>query len=143
MTYRALNIAKFVVSKCLSMGKPISNLKLQKMMYYIWIDYYKETKVPLFNEDICAWQLGPVVPEVYYEFCSYAGTPITRKSNIVLSTSDDILVSKIINNYVRISASTLVSRTHRKGGAWDQIYRNGQGVRDVIPFSLIKKTECV
>ena len=28
--------------------------------------------------------------------------------------------------------------THRKGGAWDRVYRNGMGNRSVIPCELIR-----
>lgn len=142
MTYSAINIAKYMIAYCYRKGSPISNLKLQKMMYYLWIDYYKKTQTPLFIEDICAWQLGPVVPEVYYEFCSYAGTPILKEYDIRLSEIDDTIVREIIDRYIDVSASCLVSKTHRKGSPWDVIYRGGHGVRDIIPFTLIKDLEC-
>ncbi len=142
MTYSALSVARFVISYCNTKGYPISNLKLQKIMYYVWIDYYNETQQPLYNDSICAWQLGPVVPEVYYEFCSFAGTPIAKEYESELTKEDEVIVGGIVDQYIRVSASTLVSRTHQHGGAWDAIYCNGAGRRDIIPFTLIKKLEC-
>lgn len=142
MTYNAVEVAKYVVTYCNNKSKPISNLKLQKLMYYAWIDFYKETGIPLFIDDICAWQLGPVVPEVYYEFCTYAGAPITQEYNIKISSTDAGILNSIIEKYINISASTLVSRTHVKGGAWDLVFKDGAGMRSVIPFSLIKDLEC-
>ena len=68
MTYSAVDIAKYIVSYCSGKHRPVSNLKLQKMLYYTWIDYYKKTGTALFFNEICAWQLGPVVPDAYYEF---------------------------------------------------------------------------
>ena len=35
MIYSALNIAKYVVTFCFKRGNPISNLQLQKILYYI------------------------------------------------------------------------------------------------------------
>ncbi len=143
MAYNAVALAKYIVSYCSSKRKPISNLKLQKMLYFMWIDYYKETKTPLFTEAICAWQLGPVIPEVYYEFCSYAGMSITRTTAKVALPSGEIsIINRLIERYIDISARSLVERSHRANGPWALIYRSGGGTRKVIPFPLICKLEC-
>ena len=69
--YSAMNIAQYIVNYAVQHGSPVSNLKLQKMLYYIWIDYYINTGNELFMDvNFCAWQLGPVVPDAYYLFCS-------------------------------------------------------------------------
>lgn len=142
MVYSAVDVAKYIVTYCNRKNKPVSNLKLQKLMYYAWIDFYKETGNALFVDDICAWQLGPVVPEVYYEFCTYAGMPITHEYNICISSNDAAILDGIIDKYLNVSASTLVNRTHVQGGAWDRVFKGGEGIRSVIPFSLIKDLEC-
>ncbi len=141
MLYSAIEVAKYVISYCTKKNRPVSNLKLQKMLYYTWIDYYKKTQNALFLDDICAWQLGPVVPDVYYEYCSYAGTPIIEEYDINLLAEDQVLINSIIENYLYVSASSLVSRSHKKGGAWDRVYQDGLGNRDVIPFALIQEVE--
>ena len=142
MAYSALEIAKYMISYCVHQKRPISNLKLQKMLYYAWIDYYKETGKELFFDRIFAWQLGPVVPETYYEFCSYAGKPITKEYTIELDNTDKTIIDLIIEKYIPITAGVLVSRTHEKGKPWDIIYKEGYGDRDEIPFDLIKLKEC-
>ena len=73
---KALNIAKYVVEVAYQQCKPISNLKLQGILYFLWNEYYKETGKYLFYENFYAWSIGPVVPEVYYFYCTWAGTPI-------------------------------------------------------------------
>lgn len=142
MAYSAVDVAKYIITYCSQKKKPVSNLKLQKLLYYAWIDFYKETGNALFFDDICAWQLGPVVPEVYYEFCTYAGIPITNEYNVCISPSDAAILDDIIDKYLNVSASTLVNRTHVEGGAWDRVFKGGEGIRSVIPFSLIKDLEC-
>ena len=39
--YKAQEVAKYVVGECTRNGKPVDNMKLQKMLYFLWIDYYK------------------------------------------------------------------------------------------------------
>ena len=60
MSYTALEIAKYIISTCSKKNRPISNLKLQKLLYFAWIYYYTKTGNGLFHDDICAWQFGPV-----------------------------------------------------------------------------------
>lgn len=142
MLYTAIDIAKYIVSYCSNKKQPISNLKLQKILYYAWIDYYKRTGNALFLNDICAWQLGPVIPDVYYEFCSHAGTPIFESFDVSIDSNDIKTINSIIDTYISVPASALVNRSHKKGGAWDIVYQDGIGNRNIIPFSLIREKEC-
>ena len=106
MSFQVMDVAKYIINYCTEQGKPVSNLKLQKMLYYLWIDYYKNTSEYLFDEDICAWPFGPVVPSVYFEYCSYAGAPITKK----YSDLDDIFSSFFGGGF-----SGRSSRSQRRG----------------------------
>lgn len=134
-------IAKYIIAKCYSLSNPISNLKLQKMLYFTWVDYYKKTSSTLFYNEICAWQLGPVVPDVYYEYCSYGGRPICNDYYSSISGNDSVILDEIVKNYINVPASILVNKTHRPGSAWDIIFNHGIGNRDTIPFSLIIEKE--
>ena len=141
MWYDALEVARYIISRCTQLDKPISNLKLQKMIYFVWVDFYKKTRRKLFLDDICAWQLGPVVPTVYYEYCSYAGRPISAVYSVEIEEKDTTILDEIINQYIDVSPNTLVNRTHALGTAWSEIYAGGKGNRKVIPFSLILDKE--
>jgi uncharacterized phage-associated protein len=46
----------------------ISNLKLQKLLYYAQGVHLALHDVALFPEEIQAWMHGPVVPEVYQKY---------------------------------------------------------------------------
>lgn len=143
MTYYVTEIAKYIITYCSNKKRPISNLKLQKLLYFLWIDYFKKNNCSLFNENICAWQFGPVVPEVYYEFCSYAGSPINKIYDIVIyNQNDSVIINKLIDKYIEFSASKLVEMTHKAFKPWSIIYNNGAGLRNIIPFDLIVSMEC-
>ena len=47
MTYTAKNIAHYIVTYCEKKNRPVSNLKLQKMLYFLWIEYFKHISVLL------------------------------------------------------------------------------------------------
>lgn len=54
----------------------ITNLKLQKLLYYAQGYHLAMTGRPLFSERIEAWDHGPVVREVYHECKRFGGNPI-------------------------------------------------------------------
>lgn len=139
MIYNASSIADFIIDKCCKEEDPISNLQLQKVLYFTWVEYYKKTGKILFLDDICAWQFGPVVPEVYYEYCAYGGRPINIMCETAISDSDTEILNDIVEKYIKIPVNKLVDMTHQKGTAWDMVYQNGAGNRKVIPFELIKQ----
>lgn len=140
--YDAVDISKYIINRCNRKSIPITNLKLQKMLYFLWVEYYKARNQKLYSNEICAWQFGPVVPDVYYEFCSYAGIPIRQNYDISLSIDDSEILDRLIDQYANIPTSELVGMTHLKNHPWDKIFMDGVGNREIIPFSLIVDTEC-
>lgn len=64
--YKALDIARYFVWKSSQGGEePISNLKLQKLIYYAQGLSLAMHDRPLFEDLILAWTYGPVVRSVY------------------------------------------------------------------------------
>ena len=63
MENKALDVAKYMVTKCVQDKCPISNLQVQKILYFIQKDFLQNGS-EAFSDDIEAWQFGPVVPEV-------------------------------------------------------------------------------
>ena len=57
-------------------GDLISNLKLQKLVYYAQGYHLALFGKPLFNERIEAWMHGPVIPEMYYAFKQFGDGPV-------------------------------------------------------------------
>ncbi len=64
MAYKALDIANKLLSHAANSGEGelMSNMKLQKMLYYQQGFHIAYFNTPLFDEDIEAWMYGPVVP---------------------------------------------------------------------------------
>ncbi len=56
----------------------ISNLKLQKLLYYAQGFSLALTGKPLFNDQIKAWIHGPVVPSVWADYRECGAGPVPR-----------------------------------------------------------------
>ncbi len=138
--YTAMDLSKYIVTKCVNDDYPLSNLQLQKILYYVQREYLKQGKYA-FSDAIEAWQFGPVVPNVYYRFCGFGAMPITRRFadfKESISVRDLTLIDSIVEKKRNLNPWEMVAETHRPGGAWDRTYRKGLGNRQVIQPELIK-----
>lgn len=139
MCYSAKTISKYVLAYCVERGKPINNFKLQEILYLLWSDYYKKTKKELFSETFCAWKIGPVVPEIYYEFCQYGALTISLRFDVSIDAPDSNIINEIIEHYLPKKIYELVTLSCHPKSPWAIVYQNGAGFRRPIPASLIKK----
>lgn len=138
--YTACEIAEYVVSKCYGDGQPVSNLQLQKIMYFIQKSYLKSTGSPAFHDVIEAWQFGPVVPTVYYHYCGYGAMYITENHCLnSITPVDKVKFDAVILTKRSVNPWDLVEETHKPGGAWAVTFKNGSGNRKIISLDLIKK----
>lgn len=75
----ALDVAFYFIKKGSDEKKPITNKKLQKLVYYAqaWSLVLHNEK--LFSEKIEAWVHGPAIPDLYEKFMQFGAEPITLK----------------------------------------------------------------
>ena len=137
--YSALELSKYIESKCIREQSPISNLQLQKILYFVQREFLQKRGEPAFEDSTQAWQFGPVVPEVYYYFCGFGAMPISHLyGEHHIEPKDVSLVDGIVEAKRQLPPWDLVAESHQSNGAWDQIYQNGAGDREVIPIELIR-----
>ncbi len=131
MMYDALDIAAYVIKQCHKKETTISNLKLQKILYFIQAEFLVKKGVPCFNQAIEAWDFGPVVPEVYHKFKVYGGAAIPFAEEFThcdISDEDKKLIKIIINVCSKYSAAQLVEITHRQS-PWKNAYQKHANIK--------------
>ncbi len=136
----AVELSKYIVSKCVQDDYPISNLQLQKILYYIQ-KYFLKYDSLAFSDEIEAWQFGPVVPNSYYSFCGFGAMPITNIYAQLphFEKDEKQVIDKIISEKRELDPWQMVQETHKSNGAWYKVYANGLGNHKTIPKDLIKK----
>lgn len=137
MNYKAIDIAKYIISKCTIDQHPISNLQLQKILYYVQKTFLVNEMVA-FEDEIEAWQFGPVVPEVYYQYCGFGAMRIRMEYDTNICSDYTNIINPIVEKKRVLDPWEMVEDTHKPGKAWNQIYNNGLGNHCVIPKDLIK-----
>lgn len=137
--YDAKTIAKYILDTCINDQKPISNLQLQKILFFCQKRYYQRVGRYLFQDDFEAWQYGPVVPSVYRQYSLWGGTKITWTSEREIALPAEVaeIIDPVVKEYRDYAPWALVERTHVEGSSWYVTYRNGAGDGAVIPKQLI------
>ncbi|WP_461245950.1 Panacea domain-containing protein [Treponema sp. R6D11] len=96
----------------------ISNLKLQKLIYFCQGYSFAFFNKPLFNDAIEAWMHGPVCPKLYHMLKGYGSLPITASiepDKISLNDKEKQLIRMIYDTYGQYSAMGLRKITHEEG----------------------------
>lgn len=137
MSYKAIDVARHIVSVCARDNHPISNLQLQKILYFAQREYLQFGS-ELFEDEIEAWQFGPVVPEVYWKFSVFGASPIRFEYEDKIDSDDSNIIDYIAMKKRDLNPWDLVEETHEPGMAWDTVYKKGRGIYDIIPKDMIR-----
>lgn len=135
MAYDSRYIANLVLDRADAEGLGISNLEINKIIYFLHSTYLANFGEPLIEAKIEAWDYGPVIREIYSEFKSFGAADIrTRATRLdlnslkrvpvyeIISGPDASFLYPIIDKYMRLGATKLVNMSHEKGGPWDLVY---------------------
>lgn len=139
---KAIDEAKYIINKCTKDEHPISNLQLQKILYYIQVAFLQKLGFPCFDDPIEAWKFGPVVSTVYYYYRHYSSLPIEitylTEELPCLEKKQKELIDRIVNEKREKYVWDLVTDTHAKNTAWFVIYKNGSGAGKEIPLEVLQ-----
>lgn len=150
MAYPASIIAYAFVKKAINEGNPITQMKLQKLVYFAHGLYLAlHDGEPLINEPVQAWYYGPVVPRIYQHYKYYGSQPILDtewleingfKDEDLSQLNDDAwyVINKTWDLLKNVNAAKLSNWTHIAGSPWALHYK--PNVTDIdIPNESIKK----
>lgn len=133
----AKDVAKYFLSKVdSSAGDLISNLKLQKLVYYAQGLHLAMLGTPLFKADIEAWEHGPVVPSLYHTYKHYESGPIPPPADLDIKQYDKKTreyLDEIYDVFNQFSALKLRELTHSE----DPWKKTNKG--EVISHELMQK----
>lgn len=112
----AKEVAKYFIKISNSSKNEITNLKLQKLVYYAqaWFVTLNNGN-PLFDDPIEAWVLGPAIKSLFNTYRKYGSEPIKLSiSDTDIHLSGDIIafLDQVFNVYGQFKASELVQMTH-------------------------------
>jgi uncharacterized phage-associated protein len=133
------SVANLLLEIAEEQRRPITNLALQKLLYFAHAIFLVETGKPLVSGYFEAWQYGPVHPAVYKAFQEAGDKPITSRASrtdIVTGARSPLpappseairdICLRIMTQYGRLTAGRLVDISHAKNAPWHYIVNKAQ-----------------
>lgn len=127
-----LQIAEYIIAYAKTTNQGISNLKLQKILYFVQAQFLVSFEKPCFVEPIEAWDFGPVVSEAYHKYKIYgSGNIYEGDLNSITNLQDrEIkLIRAVVDRCANFSATQLVNITHRQD-PWKDAYGKGNVIKN-------------
>ncbi len=130
-------LANHILDFCDVHARPMTNLSLQKIIFFCHVWALLDFDKPLIKQEFEAWEYGPVLQYVYRDFKQAGDShilfrakkvdPETGRAVIVeneMPSELKIYLCKILDFYTRLSASQLVNLSHITSGPWDQVWNH-------------------
>lgn len=122
-------------------GDKMTNLRLQKLLYFSQGWHLARYGKPLFMDEIEAWKLGPVVPAAYRHFKKYGNNCIETTEDFDqarLTEQEMELLTDVYAGYADYSTSRLVDMTHERGTPWARVH-NPEKQQNVITSDMMRE----
>lgn len=137
MGYDVRGVANFVLDLAESEGVALSNLAINKVVFFLHAHFLVRFDKPLVSAKVEAWKHGPVFRELYREFKSYEDKPIAGRAHRInpehgkrelcgyqFSKEEKAFLLEIACEYMRLPPRALVAISHESGGPWDQVWNH-------------------
>lgn len=128
---KAQDLARYIITKCTLDGKPISNLQLQKILYFVQGAFYYKLNRSIFDDPIRAWDYGPVIDNVYDMYKKHGSSTIhdidiNFESTFSKERNPEAtreLVDIVVESLREMDPWELVKISHEDGTPWKKNYQ--------------------
>lgn len=146
-------IANEVLTRANARGVQLTNLDIQKLVYFLHGEFLVKTGKPLVQGDFEAWQFGPVHRILYDAFRGFAAGPIERPARRfdpvkrehhdlprVVEGETRAFLDSTLDRYLEIPTFMLVQITHSPGTPWS---RTMQAAETKTNVGMVIKNELI
>lgn len=152
---RLINAVVFFAKNVRYCGK----IKLFKLLYLLDFEHFRETGKSVTGVEYQAWKFGPVPIELMEEWddmsedlscvvhiepervIDYVREAVKANEGVEFNPEDFTprqlrIMCTLADRYCGTYSPTMIDVTHQQNGAWDKIWQDGRGARNVIPYRL-------
>ena len=137
--YTSINIAKYVLRKCVLDGKPINAIHLQHIMYRLQAHFLQVERYALFDENFLARITGPVLDDIARRYCGYGSVNIYEDDvpDVEPTKREQVVIDGIIEKERKVRTEDIV-RFNYKSAPWNAVWHPDKGDYQVISKVLIR-----
>lgn len=116
----AAKVVEYIIYEAQKRKNPITNTKLQKLLYFVQGSYLAKHNKKAFEDNIIAWKYSPVVKDIYYKYSLYGAEPIITvkkydsKISLMLTNAIDI----VLESFLDVNQTDLIEETIKPGSPW-------------------------
>lgn len=136
--YNPIDVANYIVWRANELGKPVTHLKLQKLLYYVVAKFAKDNNALLINEDIVKWRYGPVVKSVYHQFKLFGDQEIDAPVSYLSDESNYSGEGKFIIKFADVKS--INTGLHADNNLKDAVAHVLHTLGDSTAFELVHRT---
>jgi uncharacterized phage-associated protein len=134
-------------------------IKLFKLLYFLDFEHYKDIGRSVTGLEYEAWELGPVPEKLNSEIKQgaeqdlldalnidlrsfaddkkyYKITAKRRENHMVFSPREEEIMKRLVSDFKFHTAEQMTEATHLPNLPWFQVWRDGEGEGDDIPYDL-------
>lgn len=121
-----LDVSSYIINYCHANNISITNLKLQKLLYFCEASYLIETheSSACFDEQILAWPYGPVVKSIYNMYSNFKNSEITVRPKLNSKLKNEKVIETTLEVLSPYNAYVLAEMTHSHW-PWIRAYKKG------------------
>lgn len=147
MNNRVLSVANHFIELAKREGQPISNMKLQKLLFFAHGHNLGLRGTRLVDEVPEAWDYGPVFPSIYHTFKAYGSQPITSPGMCIVWSADSVpiqvppppisdptdiqMIEAVWSSYKNYTPIQLSNMSHVADGPWAKARKLGYKNADI------------
>lgn len=134
----AVDIADYILNHAARCQYEITNLQLQKILYYVQLNFLRKYNKVAFDDPILALRHGPCIISVYDKFHIWGRYSIQIQEHLVdldMVQEEKELIKQVVDASMLLSSVELTERAQKKDGPWDQTFWNGG---EVIKVDLMR-----
>jgi uncharacterized phage-associated protein len=148
MTQDVRAIANLVLELAELDGKKVSNLSINKIVYFLHEAFLLAYERPLVSAKIEAWDHGPVFRELYNQFKQFGRDSIESRATRLnphtgdrevpehnLSEADKGFIADRCRELLKLSPGKLVDMSHISGGPWHKARFGNGGVNPGVEIT--------
>ncbi|MCA3185991.1 type II toxin-antitoxin system antitoxin SocA domain-containing protein [Cupriavidus sp.] len=136
---KALAVAQYMLRRRQEAGAGLTLLQLTKLTYVAHGHMLARYMRPLYDEEIQAWPLGPMVPSVYYAVRHFRGRfidAVPGAPTVAFDAQEREIMDMVADLYGCVDGLSLSSAMHHPGTPWrttrDRDDENGPISNDLL-----------
>lgn len=140
-SHTAVEVANAFLNLAEKEGITLTNLQLQKLVYIAFGFYVAIFNERMFDDEIQAWNFGPVIPNLYHALKKYGADEVTaylEDGNRIEENSPEMkVIESVWESYKDFNAIQLSNLTHDEGTPWSAVWDYAKR-ETTIPLDLIR-----